>query len=668
MKRLWSTAAVVACLAVAFAPAASLAANAACDHDPACAVALTGHVASGAESGIPVSQATVSLYRAGTLGAELLATSVSDAAGRFRVLLPPDDGTSVRYVVARKGKALELVAVIGDATPAAVEIDEQTTVAAAYAFAQFTDRRGISGDAQRLRTAAAMAAALVSVQTGMPSDRIRTSPNADETNSWRALGTLANILAGCVRGVTCDEVFAASAATGTPRPATTWQAALAIARHPAANVRALFVLGERVRVYSHVLEPEHGPDSPFAELRLDAFTLAVKVNATGRRDDAGSELCPFGGPGNLIFDARGYAWITNNVIQGDTVSAHCFVVLKPDGTPADGTNGTPVSPIVGGGVYGQGFGIGLDPTTGNVWSGNFGWGGDLPIGSVSAFAPDGSALSPAQGFTADLDRVQGTTADAHGNIWMASFANDRVVIYPHGDPTAALAWHDGINRHPFHIVIDQAGAGWVSFTESASAIKFALTAAGLAPLFSVPIGSGRSEPKGMALDSRSNVWVTAGGESRLYAFGADGRALGAYAGGGIDGPWGTTVAGDDTVWIANFGPLDRNREKYGVSQLCGARRDACAAGARFGDALSPPTGYTLPSGGDEVRLADGDPLYGAGAAPSYQPLMRATAVHVDGAGNLWVTNNWKPDVVNDLLRNPGGDGLVIFVGIAAPAR
>jgi hypothetical protein len=32
--------------------------------------------------------------------------------------------------------------------------------------------------------------------------------------------------------------------------------------------------------------------------------------------------------------------------------------------------GTPDSPIFGGGILGQGYGIGIDPS-GNVWAGNF---------------------------------------------------------------------------------------------------------------------------------------------------------------------------------------------------------------------------------------------------------------------------------------------------------
>ena len=43
----------------------------------------------------------------------------------------------------------------------------------------------------------------------------------------------------------------------------------------------------------------------------------------------------------------------------------------------------------------------------------------------------------------------------------------------------------------------------------------------------------------------------------------------------------------------------------------------------------PPTGYTVPSAGSEVLLHNGDPLYGAGAPPSFIPMMRQTEVIID---------------------------------------
>jgi hypothetical protein len=45
--------------------------------------------------------------------------------------------------------------------------------------------------------------------------------------------------------------------------------------------------------------------------------------------------------------------------------------------------------------------------------------------------------------------------------------------------------------------------------------------------------------------------------------------------------------------------------------------------------------------------------------------MRLTGIAIDPAGNVWVPNNWKrvPD-----LANPGGDGMIVFVGVAAPVK
>ena len=49
--------------------------------------------------------------------------------------------------------------------------------------------------------------------------------------------------------------------------------------------------------------------------------------------------------------------------------------------------------------------------------------------------------------------------------------------------------------------------------------------------------------------------------------------------------------------------------------------------------------------------------------------MRMTSVTIDAAGNVWAVNNWKPRFGTDFEPkhgNPGGDGIVIFVGLAKP--
>jgi hypothetical protein len=86
----------------------------------------------------------------------------------------------------------------------------------------------------------------------------------------------------------------------------------------------------------------------------------------------------------------------------------------------------------------------------------------------------------------------------------------------------------------------------------------------------------------------------------------------------------------------------------------------------MGQPLSPANGYTVPSAGSQVLLHNGDPLYGPGAPPSFAPMMRQTSCLVDAAGNVWTLNNWKPDLDIDVAVNPGGDGAIIFVGIAKP--
>ena len=48
-------------------------------------------------------------------------------------------------------------------------------------------------------------------------------------------------------------------------------------------------------------------------------------------------------------------------------------------------------------------------------------------------------------------------------------------------------------------------------------------------------------------------------------------------------------------------------------------------------------------------------------------MMRQTAAVIDQAGNIWFINIWKPDFdIDTQSQNPGGDGLIIFGGLAAP--
>ena len=63
---------------------------------------INGTVSSGAQPAVPISGATVSLYRAQAGAPDLIAQAVTDGNGQFVVPLPNANGDDVFYAVARK--------------------------------------------------------------------------------------------------------------------------------------------------------------------------------------------------------------------------------------------------------------------------------------------------------------------------------------------------------------------------------------------------------------------------------------------------------------------------------------------------------------------------------------------------------------------------------------
>ncbi|HTL74382.1 MAG TPA: hypothetical protein VL863_13855, partial [bacterium] len=288
-------------------------------------IELRGVVQSGDKSPrkLRLPGAVVNLYAATGTQPRLLGTATTNGAGVFKIkndnLSPVMNG--IFYVTADIGNGIQLVSVLGPELPEFVTLNELTTVAAGYALAQFTHEGVISGDEFALQLAAGMNDNLVSSRTGGSSPVLRSAPNGDQTNSWRSTRSLANLLAGFVQnqGAGVDVLFALTTPPGGLPPTNLLQAMSNLCRNPAQNVIDLYDLAQAINVYSPALF-----QAP------DAWTIVVKVN------DTGSDKHLFGGPANLVFDARGYAWITNNVMQGTPNSSRFNVVLQPNGRPADG--------------------------------------------------------------------------------------------------------------------------------------------------------------------------------------------------------------------------------------------------------------------------------------------------------------------------------------------
>jgi hypothetical protein len=633
----------------------------------ATAFTLNGVVQTGGTtSRQPLANVNVSLFEATAAQPSVLGQAITDASGQFEITSPKNTSSSIFFVSADVSAAVEFVAILGPNLPASVTINELTTVAASYSMAQFYRTGVISGNSFGLQIAAGMNDNIVTSGSGESSPVLLTSPNADETNSLRSTRSLANLLSACVHDRRTTVRFLALTRQVNRRPRypvasrNTAQALAALARNPGQNVQSIYQLTTLGSLYE-----------PSLVSIPDAWTVTVKVN------DSGNDAYLIGGLGNLVFDATGYAWITNNVVQGTPDSSRTMIVLKPNGRPADGTNGTPMSPVMGGGLLGGGYGITIDPQ-GSVWEGNFGWGNcdsckptRTGNGSVSHFTASGAPISGDNGYQGGPLRAQGMAADASGNIWIASYGDDSVYVFLGGDPDQSVGFQQYEGSGPFDAVLAADGTAWVTNGggllggHPSSVAKYALVNGTLQQQFLHYLGNAL---KGLSLDSQGNAWVTSQNENLIYAIRPNGSVLGTFSGGGIDGPWGATVDGEDNVWIENFGPLQAgsNFTSGRLTKLAGVNPATRPPRKHVGDPISPPTGYTVPSAGSQVLLHNGDPLYGPGGPPSFAPMMRQTKALIDQAGNIWSLNNWKPDFDIDIVSNPGGDGVVIFVGLAPP--
>lgn len=648
-----------ALLLVAFAVTALLA-------EPAAAAKISGTVSS---ASAPVSRAPMTLLAGGEGRAapRVLARAWSDARGRFSFSYrKPRGSEGVVYVTSgvpgtNRRRAVRLAAVLDpDRATRRVRLNERTTVAAATAEAAFVRGWKIGGPSPGPRNAAMMAANLADPASGRIARALKRPPNGRGTPTMATFNSLANAIVPCVRRERpCARLFAAMRARGERRPTSTLQALADVAANPGSKVARIFRLSRRGPApYSPTLPADDKPGN---------WGLFLRFVGDGKSLD---------GPGNIAFDADGNAWVANNYqYSRDPETAVCggeiVPVFRPDGMYAD------FSPIAEGGISGSGYGITFDPQ-GQVWVGNFGFAApppgcptesQPPHNTVSKYETDGTALSGPEGIDAGvLSWPQGTVSNERGDIWIAncgpygaplddSLPHDSLTIYPEGDPSRARSIRDPNLNKPFDIVFNHAGKAFVSSTLNDAIAMYEPDGT---PTASSPLrGGGLNNPMGVAADSGGNVWVAnsavidlpcpgdtidladRGGSVTLI--GSDGEVLspdgsgddpGGFTGGGARVPWGIAVDGDDNVWVSNFAGRR-------VSEFCGLEPRNCPPGRETGDPISPAAGY------------------------GFSGLQRNTAVEIDPAGNVWITNNWK---LAPIQTNPGGYHVVVMVGAASPVK
>ncbi len=407
---------------------------------------LFGFVLSGDK---PIASSTVTLFRTGTAkGIKELGSAVSDSSGFFSISYnEPSDPNAVLYLTADSNlnnaslqtrssdlNSVRLATVLGTLpVPFDIVINERTTVATAYTLAQFFTPAGIDGTYPGLQNGADIAENLVDLTTGDTATFLNTFPNGSSTSTREAFNSLSNMLASCVRSESnCDSLFNLATPPGGSTPDNTLQAAVNIVHFPWQNVSQLFNLSLEETVYTPALTPD---------AELTAWTLALRYQGNGME---------LNGPGNIAFDKDGNAWIVNNYVfqldpqdpEGRVCGDDHLLKLTPTGEDF------PNAPYQGGGVYGAGFGVTLDPE-GNVWVGNFGFqGANCPLvfeelsRTVSKFAADGTPISPDsrgnemgqfhggfRGAGRTIRQPQGTVSDRDGNIWIANCSGDSVTRF-----------------------------------------------------------------------------------------------------------------------------------------------------------------------------------------------------------------------------------------------
>jgi len=103
------------------------------------------------------------------------------------------------FVRARSGPAM-LASAIGQApVTGPVVVNERTTVATGFAFAQFVDGSAIDGNAVGMVNAVHMTRNIVRARTGTLAAVLRRSPNGSETSALPTFNSLANIVAPASR-------------------------------------------------------------------------------------------------------------------------------------------------------------------------------------------------------------------------------------------------------------------------------------------------------------------------------------------------------------------------------------------------------------------------------------------------------------------------------------
>lgn len=684
---------------------------------------LSGTVMSGT---LPVDGATVQMYAAGNTGYASAATLVTSTAattgsdGSFTLSYNcPAAGGDLVYIVAAGGHtgsntasntALSFMAALGSCNgtlPKPVVVNEATTVASAYALAQFmTGATNVGSSAANYEkgtnTAPGLANAfgtvsnLVSLATGT----VLTNTPAYPTNlagdpmilnnsnvPTARINTLADALNSCAAdGSGCSDLFSAATPASGTAPSNTLQAILDIAQNPGNNAGMVF---------SASLASPNIPFMPTLSGAPNDWTLALTFTGGGLGFAPGLPV-PFtdgsGGAGQFLntamaIDATGNIWVTGfnanfggGAIEVDlkggmiTEFSNLGAPLKSPSSLSPG--GVTVTyggyiPVLGGGFGSNAgtlgsHGIAIDPS-GNAWvvggASNATRNNDT-TGSMTEISPSLSVVLP----DIQIGAIQAAppAIDGLGNVW--TFADASIKEY---DNTGALKITNSGSSNPNDELGGYFAMQSLIFDSNASSL-WASDPSFAATIYQISPADGSN-----TVDYYAN-FGTGGPYTPLVAASAN-------ANGSAGNVYGCGDAGGQTLDAYNVSSMSiLTSYPIPTGRGCGSQMVMDGVGHIFTvtggmvpgiideftitgstlTSISPKTsGYTGTTIGVESPTINPDPNAPVNPANSIAQTASNQGIAgaaIDGSGNLWVLN------ADTGPTSSPGNVLVEYIGIGAP--
>jgi hypothetical protein len=526
-------------------------------------VAFTGSVKAGA---VGIIGASVQIYAAGTAGngstpLPLGSPLITDGNGNFSVpAFTCPYSNSVIYAVATGGKAgasgavnpgTVLMSVLGVCNGLTSNgnytLNEATTVASAYAMAQFlapgANLGATSTNASGIGLAAATVANLANITTGAGQGTYFPSTGTAPT---ARINSLANLLNACIvssgAGSSACTVLYSDTTVASITPSNTLDAALNIAKNPGTAVAQLYSLSFGSSAYSPALGTQPSD-----------WTMFVTYTGGGMND-----------PSALAIDSLGNVWVANYF---NTVS---YLTNTGSAIQSTGITGSQLEESYGGAVDNTNAFWSVDEESSSGVNGN--------RGTVDTFSTSGSLLSTLS--TGGLNFPLANAFDTSVKMWVVDYGDSSVSVYTTAEsPTSAVSLTNApyISSQlvfPVAVALDPQCNAFVANQSSNTITKVIGDGSSFT---SFAVGAG---PSGVAVDGSGNAWSANYYGNSVGLLSATGQVLSGsgITGGGLEHPQGIAIDGSGTAWVANYrGPS--------ISEL------AAAATASPGAVLSPSSGW-----------------------------------------------------------------------------